>query len=237
MGRINLDNITLVSLCGDARFLVGIIKAARQCMKYVDFKSVKILSNVMVDCPDIEMIKIPPLNKEKYCTFSLYELPKYIHTDFCLTFQGDGFVINPDVWDEKFLNYDYIGAPWVEEINDKDRIWKTKAENIIGNGGFSLRSQKFLHSAKTLEYNSKIQFRDDIPYEDIITPEDWFTCCYSYKQMTGMGVKFADIETAYKFSVEHPSYYKIYAVDLLSTYNSFGFHGSFNTAAMKLLEE
>lgn len=226
MGGLNLTDVTLISICGNQKFLIDIIRAARHCMKQVAFKKVKILSNLMVNIPDIEIIKIPQLNKEQYCTFSLYELPKYIDTDFCLTFQGDGFIIDSQLWDNNFLNYDYIGAPWTDEN-----------VNPVGNGGFSLRSQKFLHSAKTLEYNSKIQFQSSIPAGKLVTPEDWFVCSYSYNQMNELGVKFADIYTAYKFSVEHPSRYKKYNRLDIHTYNSFGFHGSFNIGAIKLLEK
>ncbi len=226
MGRLNLSDITLVSVCGDAKFLVGIIKAARYCMKNIDFGKIKILSNVDIKVPDIEIIKIPALNKEQYCTFSLYELPKYVDTEYCLTFQGDGFVIDHNLWDKQFLEYDYIGAPWTQEVL-----------NNVGNGGFSLRSKKFLSSAKTLEYNSKIQFQPHIPAGELVTPEDWFACCYSYKQMINMGVKFPSISLAYQFAVEHPSQYKSYDRFNINTYNSFGFHGNFNKAAMSLLEK
>lgn len=226
MGRLSLKDVTLISVCGNAKFLVGIIKAAKYCMKNIDFGKVIILSNVDVKVPDIEIIKIPALDKEKYCTFSLYELPNYINTDYCLTFQGDGFVINHNLWTDEFLEYDYIGAPWTQEIS-----------NNVGNGGFSLRSKKFLSSAKTLEYNSKIQFQPHIQAGELVTPEDWFACCYSYHKMIAMGVKFPSVSFAYKFAVEHPSKDKIYDRFNINTYNSFGFHGDFNKAAMSLLEK
>lgn len=226
MGKLNLKNITLVSICGDSRFLSNILKAAKHCLKYADFYKVKILSNILIPDKDIEIVKIPNLNKEQYSLFSLYELPNHIDSEFCLTFQGDGYIIDNSYWSDSFLNFDYIGAPWVNQN-----------KNCVGNGGFSLRSEKFLCLAKTLDYNSKIQFQKHIPAGQLITPEDWFACCYSYDKMTDMGVKFADINTAYQFSVEHPSLIKNYNRYNLSTYKSFGFHGEFNTAAMKLLEQ
>lgn len=226
MGRLSLPDITLTSVCGNPKFLVGIIRAARCCMKNIDFGKIRILSNVEIKIPDIEIVKIPSLDKEQYCNFCLYELPKYIDTEYCLTFQGDGFVINTDFWTDEFLDYDYIGAPWTQEVL-----------NNVGNGGFSLRSKKFLYSAKTLEYNSKIQFQSHIPAGELVTPEDWFVCCYSYKKMVAMGVKFPSISLAYQFAVEHPSQYKSYDRFDISTYNSFGFHGDFNKAAMSLLEK
>lgn len=223
---MNLKDITLVSACGNEQFLNGIIKAAEYSIKHIQFNSVKILSNKIFMHDYIKCIEISPLNQEEYGMFCLYDLPKYIDTEYCLTFQGDGFVINPSLWTDEFLNYDYIGAPWLNETN-----------NNVGNGGFSLRSQKFLQSAKTLDYNSKIQFQPQIPAGKLITPEDWFACNYKYEEMIGMGVKFADVDTAYKFSVEHPSIRKFYNRNNINTYNSFGFHGNFNIAAMKLLEQ
>jgi hypothetical protein len=226
MGSIDLKDITLVSVCGNAAFLLDIIKAAKYSMEHINFGKVKILSNVETSIEGIEIIKIPSLDKLQYSLFCLYELPKYVDTEYCLTFQGDGFVINPNLWKSEFLEYDYIGAPWT-----------SKEINQVGNGGFSLRSQKFLHSAKTLEYNSRIQFQKHIPAGQLITPEDWFVCCYSYESMINMGVKFPNMDLAYEFSVEHPSLIKRYNYYDLSTYKSFGFHGSFNLAAMQLLEK
>ena len=52
--------------------------------------------------------------------------------------------------------------------------------------------------------------------------------------MVNRGIKFAPKELAYKFSVEHPiNNLGVYDRNVLSTYNSFGFHGDFNTAGMK----
>ena len=31
-------------------------------------------------------------------------------TDFVLTIQHDGFILNPDAWRDDFFDYDYIGA-------------------------------------------------------------------------------------------------------------------------------
>lgn len=225
MGSINLPQVTLVAICGNEKFLNGTIMAANICKKNINFAAVKILSNISTNIDDIDVIKIKELDREAYSRFSMYELYKYIDTEYCLTFQWDGFIINPRLWLDKFLDYDYIGAPW---LNEK--------YNNVGNGGFSLRSQKFLQSAKTLDYNSDIQFQPHIPAGKLITPEDWFVCNYHYHDMINMGVKFADINTAYEFSVEHPSINKFYNRRDLKTYRSFGFHGNFNIAAMELLK-
>jgi hypothetical protein len=221
---MKLEDVTLISVCGDEKFLDQIIKAADICSQNVNFGATKILSNIEIQC-EYEVVKIPRLDKLAYSKFMMYELRKYVTTEFCLTFQGDGFIINPHLWNNEFLDYDYIGAPWVNE-----------KYNNVGNGGFSLRSQKFLQAAETLEYNSKIQFQNHVPAGELITPEDWFICNYNFNAMKKMGVNFSNINIAYKFAVEHPSIHKFFDRNNLKTYNSFGFHGHFNKAAMKLLE-
>lgn len=224
---IKLDDITLLSVVGANKYIEPTIRAMKYSINNIDFKSVKLLTCSIVDnTNDIEQIKIPALSHEEYTEFMIYELPQFIDTEFCITIQHDGFIINPTLWSEDFLKYDYIGAPWIG--------WHI---NNVGNGGFSLRSKKFLSSAKTLKYNSKIQFQAHIPAGELITPEDWFVCNYSYYNMLKMGVKFPNIFQAYKFAVEHPSNIKQYNRNILSTYNSFGFHGDFNIAAMELVGE
>lgn len=225
MAKLSLKDVTLISICGNENLLQQTINAAKYCTKNIDYKNTVILSNKPFHADDIKCIKINALDKEDYCHFCLYELPNYIETEYCLTFQWDGFVINSNLWTEEFYNYDYIGAPWLGNMN-----------NNVGNGGFSLRSQKFLQSAKTLSYNSKIQFQSHIPAGELVTPEDWFVCNYEYQTMQNLGVKFADINLAYRFSVEHPSIFKFFNRQDISTYNSFGFHGQFNCAAMALME-
>ena len=141
-----------------------------------------------------------------YNKFFIEELNNYISTDFVLTVQSDGFIINPNLWNNDFLNYDYIGAAWP---------W----HGVCGNGGFSLRSKKFLQTSSKLKY-----VKDHHEYE--CCPEDNFLCLDTYNRqfMIDNDIKFADIETALKFSFEHP----IFGYQNNSIKNSFGFHGKFN---------
>lgn len=234
---MKLDNITLVAATGASKDVDKTIKALEFSCKNIVFKNVKLL------CPQannikheyIETFEIDELDRINYSKLMINDLHKYIDTDFCITIQYDGFVIDHKKWNNHFLNFDYIGAPWLGSNT-------YHFYNRVGNGGFSLRSKKFLLESKELEYQSDIQFTPVIPKEETITPEDWFMCCYKYKHMVQRGIKFADIFTAYNFSVEHPNNlnfhleYKYYNPKILETYQSFGFHGEFNTAAMELLQ-
>lgn len=57
--------------------------------------------------------------------FFVRELPWLVSTEYYLTFQWDGFIINPLNWNPKWLKYDYIGGG-----------------HSLQNGGFSLRKTK-----------------------------------------------------------------------------------------------
>lgn len=221
----SLNNVTLFSLVGSDEFLEPTLKAINHCKRISNFKETKVASCIEFNEEGIEYIPITKLTKEEYCHFFLYELNNYIDSDFCLTIQSDGFIIDGNHWDDNFLDYDYIGAPWLN----------FKEQNCVGNGGFSLRSKKFLECCKNLQYKRDIQFQPHIKAGDLITPEDWFCCVYHYNTMRKNGIKFADIDTAYNFSVEHPSFFKQYNRNDITTYKSFGFHGTFNKAGMNLL--
>jgi hypothetical protein len=90
-----------------------------------------------------------------------------------LSFQNDSILIKGGI--DKFLKYDYIGAPWI----------KPKEGYFVGNGGLSLRNKD-----KMIEICTLNDDKSNIPLEDI----------FFVKNLKGEGV--ADIETAYNFSME-----------------------------------
>jgi len=137
---------------------------------------------------------------------------EYINTDYCLIVHDDGFIINPHLWDDAFLKYDYIGAPWYVGQN-RGLTWIKDHHNFVGNGGFCLRSKKFLIEAKKLSQHYT---------ENNNTPEDLWLCSNNYFNLIDCGIIFADLNTARKFSTEATS--DLYP-DLTK---SFGFHGKFH---------
>ena len=145
---------------------------------------------------NLEIIYINTIkNKSEYSKFCLVDLNKYIKTNFCLTIQHDGYIINQDCWRDEFLNFDYIGAPWPIQ-------WEYK--NRVGNGGFCLKSKKFLELCDT-EF-SNFDFKLDILRDknDISINEDFLSCNIYYEKFLSEGIKYADVETASYFSIEHP---------------------------------
>lgn len=152
-----------------------------------------------------------------YSQWILKNLKDYVSASHCLVQQWDSCILNPDLWSHEFLEYDYIGAPW------------PSGPHRVGNGGFSLRSTKFL------EESAKIA--DLLPIGNpIYDNEDYYACvtCAEYLKMKG--IKFATLELARQFSVERPIPESPHKYDDLSTYKSFAFHGSFNVAGQATIK-
>jgi len=209
---INLNDLTLVSVTS-----VNIDSAAKALIissEFCNFNSIKLFSPIKPEFlpSHIEHIEIPYISFSGYSHFIIEKLYKYIHTSYCLIIQADGFIINSGLWDKKFIEFDYIGAPWPESVDvNNSPIKKLKFDqNRVGNGGFSLRSKKLL------EICSKINF-DKLNYP--IKSEDLIICHYLYESMCNEGIKFAPISVACKFAIEGCINRNI------SLDNYFGFHG------------
>lgn len=212
---------TITICCVDTKNKIEALHAMDKSIENLKFKSYKFFTDNLDDIKmsrfknlsniDLEIIKINSIkNKSEYSKFCLVDLNKYISTDFCLTIQHDGYIINPECWIDEFLNFDYIGAPW--PIN-----WGYK--NRVGNGGFCLKSKKFLEECSKAfsNFNFKLSIARD--KYDISINEDFLACNIYYDEMIERGIKFADVETASLFSIEHPV--------LEMKDKTFGFHDYF----------
>lgn len=147
----------------------------------------------------IKNIEIDKINcKNEYSRFILKNLHKFIQTSYVLIVQWDGFVLDGNQWNDDFLDYDYIGAPW---------HWHTDGMNV-GNGGFSLRSKKLLETLS----------KSDFPFIENMNEDDQICRLYRSKLASDYSIKFPSEELANKFSYERS----------LPNYPTFGFHGLFN---------
>ena len=147
---------------------------------------------------------------QEYSKFCLKDLHKYVETDFVLIIQWDGFVLNPKSWNSSFLGYDYIGSPWVVKdwsINDFGFPEKLRNTRVVGNGGFCIRSKKFLEVSSRLYWNGIFK---------TYHPEDIAISVWYRNLFIKEGIRFAPVELARKFALEGND----------DTYdNQFGFHG------------
>ena len=93
---------------------------------------------------DIKYKRIKAFHNVVVCgKFIIYDLHNYINSKYIILVHDDGFIVNPLLWDNNFLNYDYIGAPWPAP---KDRnSYRTPSGEIINVGNsVSLRSKQIL---------------------------------------------------------------------------------------------
>ncbi len=129
-------------------------------------------------------IDVVPLNRplqsvQDYETFVAKELHELVDTSHVLMVQWDGYVLNGSAWDDEFLKYDFVGAPW---------FW----DGVVGNAGFSLISKRLLEELAKPEYEA--------------SPFDTNLCRKYRKQLEDRGFKFAPTDLAARFSVENLPY-------------------------------
>lgn len=169
--------------------------AITKTLENVDCKKVIVMSDQNF-LPQYDFVSISKdFDIFQYNQIILKGLNQYIDTEYLMIVQWDGFPVNKNLWTDQFLEYDYIGAPW----------W----DNVVGNGGFSLRTKKLL---KALE-DPEIQITDKNEIG-----EDVAICRTHRKRLEqAYNIKFAPLKIADRFSVEHRS---------IST--AYGFHGLWN---------
>ncbi len=179
-----LKDVTLVG--ADCYDLSRLIKAVDISCRGIEFGDVKIFSDV----GSVRVTSIPKLqNKSDYSVFMMKALSQYIETSHVLVVQHDGFILNPHSWDDTWLEYDYIGAPW-EWYKDNHKV---------GNGGFSLRSKK-LQRALARDQNIIPQNESGVTRNK---EEDHCICrLYRHYLENKHKIKFAPVEVARKFSIE-----------------------------------
>lgn len=207
MSKINLQNVTLLGI--DCVNVERLAQAMDVSESSIEFGAVKLLTSLPTN--DHRKIEIPHIGSiEEYSRFCIEDLHRYVDTDFVLLVQYDGFILNPESWTEEFLKYDYIGSPWL--VAD----WSVRGFNfppatlgtlIVGNGGFCLRSKKFLETSARLSKEGKIPEKN---------PEDVAMCVWYRNEFEKEGIKFAPINIADLFSIEYVKKYRN---------NTFGFHG------------
>jgi hypothetical protein len=243
--KLQLPDVAIYTYCWGTAHVKKSLRTMLISMDQVDFKRAVLIT----DPSRTDMEKISPIldkynievcemrsdlnenmldddeNRFGFRDDFLRDVKHYMTDDFCLNVQHDSCVINADKWDKRFLESDYIGAPWpMQIIQSSDmvagRIPTDQIPTTVGNGGFSLRSRKFVENSVGLESHHK--------------NEDLNICIFNYHHLASRGVKIADEALAAKFSFERSTNRTPHAKPrLFFTYGTFGFHGDFNTAGME----
>ncbi len=182
--RPRLKNVTVCAVDCVSPDLAA--RALDRCVAACEFGDAVLFS----DSPVAGSFRFQQIEKidsfDAYSRFCLRDMPSLIQAPYVLVIQWDGFVANPSVWDDTFLTYDYIGAPW-------------HPDGMVGNGGFSLRSRRLLDALV------------DVPLLPD-RPEDWLIGRYARAALEMQHrVRFSPTTVASRFSYEaipvrHPTF-------------------------------
>lgn len=214
---IHLSNVTLI--CVTSIKIEESIRSLIHCSKLIQFKEVKFITHENIQIDSIKVEKCRKLTSiEAYSHYMIFDLYKHVDTEFCLTVQHDGFITNPYLWTDEYLKYDYIGAPW--KIRN-DCYLDPKGNHIrVGNGGFSLRSQKLLNTANIEHIPFASTMHGDY-YKHLnhfSKNEDNIICVHNRELYEKYGNVFAPFEVAVNFSKET-------SLPENETLETFGVHG------------
>lgn len=195
-----LDDVTLLCIDTDhpAAGLHAVQLSQAQCQfgRTIFITSSEFVSQHAPPHPQTEFRTLhPPVETLTQAEIMMKRLVEFVSTSHVLIIQWDGYVLDGRRWSSDFLQFDYIGA-----------VWPTGTPGLrVGNGGFSLRSRRLL----------EVLARPEMTCSD---PEDNAICVRLRPELEKHGIKFADEQTASRFSFEA----------LGADNPTFGFHGIFN---------
>ena len=177
MEKIKLPQVTLILLTN--RDFEGAKRAIDKSCEVIEFGGVKIIWDEKCNSIDEWNRKV------------IQDLPKYIDTSHALLIHQDGYVINPHLWREEWLNYDWCSSPWPLPVDDYSYRSESGKIQRVGNS-VSLRSKKLMELVATREWK---------PYYGN-SNEDGFVCCHNREWLEGQGCKFIPFEEAIYFGKE-----------------------------------
>lgn len=135
----------------------------------------------ILDAPGTQWIKTTADSKDEAFAILWNIVPNFVETSHYLHIEWDGWVLDSALWNDNWLRYDYIGAPWP---------WHHRRR--VGNGGFSLRS---LRLGRFLQAHSTVY--------PMIPPEDDTLCRVYRPNLEKFSLEWAPEEVAREFSIEH----------------------------------
>ena len=180
MRKIFLPEVTLISLCG---------KDYDENQRALDYSSQEI------EFGDVKLIRRPDIkNINDWNKAIVYDLGDYVFTEYAILIHADGYIINPDLWNPEWLQYDFIGAPFPLPQDDFSYRDVNGIIQRVGNS-VSLRSKKLMDLPKKLNMKWR-------PFHGYFN-EDGYICVNMRHVFEEHGCVFAPLEVAVHFSKEH----------------------------------
>lgn len=176
---LHLPDVTLVLVAGD--IIAPTVVALDEVLEKFNFSEVLLfiggVEGTLRTDARVQVIWTTIKSSDDAGRFHHRGVIPHLKTDFAMFMEWDGYPVHPDLWDDRFLDYDYIGA-----------VWPWFKDHTVGNSGFCLRSRKLMTAL--VEY----------PY---IEPVDIMTGRHHRLSLErDHGIKFAPEEVAERFSRE-----------------------------------
>lgn len=225
----NFTDITIVSIDGRNGDCLGAQFAIRRSANQLPGAKQLLLSaeKPKILLEGVTHQTIQSLSYFEYTIFVLYSLWHLIDTEYALIVQEDGWVLDGANWKALFFDYDYIGSPahlaLVTYAGNSQyfrnfqwtRFLDQPGHNIrfVQNGGFSLRSRRFLKAFSELRIPYVLPSPRTLVDEQGVVRVDWSPtdsqnedvyCCINQREaLEGYGLKFAPLDVSKYFGFEH----------------------------------
>lgn len=170
---IDLPGVTLWASVWsrDVNYIIRTLRVLRWCKAQFNCERMLFFSHDPVT--EFEWIPIPCDSAQQWLRWANSEIAGHIKSKHALQVHQDGFPIHPELWTNEFLDYDYIGAPWVN--------------GVVGNGGFCMESKRLMDRKLTLNPR----------------PTNDNHICYTHRPtLEAEGIKFAPYDVALRFATE-----------------------------------
>jgi hypothetical protein len=195
-------NITVVAIYGNGKGLDA-VHAIRKTCQALPGSQPLLITNETLDTDIPQKLLASPMTYQGYSNFVIYQLHAFIETEYALIVQHDGWALNADNWRDEWFQYDFIGGLTHAALTENNEfmtgymyVGKPNLK-IVQNGGFSLRSKRFLEAPT--RYGITCARFD----ADVLNNEDVQICCFLRPYLEAVGMRFAPDEESKLFSFEH----------------------------------
>jgi hypothetical protein len=195
--------LTVVSVCGHTDGAAAIPAIQRSVSALSGSRGLLLSPSLPAELPTgLDWRPIHRLSYQQYSIFMMYCLHSFVTTEFCLVVQNDGWVLDGGNFREEYYGFDYIGAPCHAAIVGDQYVTGFRwvglpTATVIQNGGFSLRSRRFLEAPSRLG----IVYIPDL--QSPLTNEDIQLTGILRPQLEAAGMRFAPLPIAREFAIEY----------------------------------
>lgn len=207
MPLLSLPDVTLLAI--EVMQPLAALRVMHHAMRQVDFAEAVLVTPSPMPSQLLHGVRniVHPMRKEVRIDYELTccrHRSDFFQTRHCLFMEWDSLLGNAAAWEETFLDYDYIGAPWPFPLDYPPGYPPSTLETCVGNGGFTLMSKALCEAVRDLT----------APNEPLARACDVWICRTLRPKLDAKYFRFAPADVAYRFACE----------DLLY-HGQFGLHG------------